>query len=253
MSERRFNPGNYIDVQERINRFWTEYPGGAIRTYLISDDRDFTQCRYNAAIFKDRESTSPDATGYAVEAAGGAGANRTSHEENCETSAIGRALANMGYATRREDRPSKQEMTKVNAAPRQQPTPIDKADAQAKPPSPIRPEHSEELRAAEQMGRAKADVNNQHLQSPMTEPPAKPDGVLVRKLHQEAKLRGLGDGDALHANVHKLAVSQGYGGIGVMTDADVNALIRFVMTCPPKTWSEVKQIAGIGEATATAG
>ena len=115
-----FIPDDYIDVQTRINRFWKENPDGAIRTLLVSSDTDFSACRYRAEVYKDKLSLAPDATGYAFEIAGGPGANRTSHEENCETSAIGRALANMGYATTGADRPSKQEMEKVvrSAEPR---------------------------------------------------------------------------------------------------------------------------------------
>jgi hypothetical protein len=113
-----FNAKDYVDVQERITRFWREYPEGAIRTRLDSDPSDFTTCRYRAEVYKDRTSAAPDATGYAFEVAGGKGANSTSHEENCETSAIGRALANMGYATSGKDRPSRQEMEKAQNAPR---------------------------------------------------------------------------------------------------------------------------------------
>lgn len=111
----QFNAENYIDVQERITRFWTENPEGAIRTNLMSPPDDFTQCRFTAAVYKQAAQTEPDATGWAFELAapGTKGPNATSHEENCETSAIGRALANMGYATTREDRPSRQEMRKV--------------------------------------------------------------------------------------------------------------------------------------------
>ncbi len=109
----RFNLDDYVDVQERIVRFWTEHPDGAIITRLMSPPDDFSQCRYEAAAFKQRDHQRPDATGYAFELAGAGGANQTSHEENCETSAIGRALANMGYATSRADRPSRQEMEKV--------------------------------------------------------------------------------------------------------------------------------------------
>jgi len=111
-----FVVSDYIDVQERISRFWQEYPDGAIRTELASGPLDFTVCRYRAEVYKQATNEHPDATGYAFEHAvtEGRGPNTTSHEENCETSAIGRALANMGYARSRKDRPSKQEMEKVN-------------------------------------------------------------------------------------------------------------------------------------------
>lgn len=120
----QFELRDYIDVQERISHFWTEYPNGRIETNLMSPPDDFTQCRYVARVFKDAAvDRLPDATGWAFELAGGGGANRTSHEENCETSAIGRALANMGYATSGKDRPSKQEMTKANRPTHGQPPP----------------------------------------------------------------------------------------------------------------------------------
>lgn len=121
----RFNPDDYIDVQSRITRFWEEYPDGAIRTRMESNPTDFQAVRYRAEVYKKREHPAPDATGYAFEIAGGRGANSTSHEENCETSAIGRALANMGYATSAADRPSRQEMQKVERMQAtQSPTPI---------------------------------------------------------------------------------------------------------------------------------
>lgn len=110
-----FNPNDYVDVQERITRFWAEYPDGAILTTIDSPSDDFERCRYHATIYKHRDDERPSATGWAFELAGGGGANRTSHEENCETSAIGRALANMGYAKSKDDRPSRQEMTKAAA------------------------------------------------------------------------------------------------------------------------------------------
>jgi hypothetical protein len=127
----QFDTRNYVDVQERIVRFWGEYPDGSILTELMSPPDDFNTCRYKAVVFKHRDDKTPSATGYAFEIAGGSGANRTSHEENCETSAIGRALANMGYATTRENRPSKQEMAKV-----------ERADTAVRPQDPRRDEVS---------------------------------------------------------------------------------------------------------------
>lgn len=55
------------------------------------------------------------ATGYAEEVRGAGNVNRTSHVENCETSAVGRALANYGMAgADMAKRPSREEMAKVN-------------------------------------------------------------------------------------------------------------------------------------------
>jgi hypothetical protein len=60
------------------------------------------------------------ASGYAEEVRGAGNVNRTSHVENCETSAVGRALANAGMAgTDVNKRPSREEMSKVqNTAPK---------------------------------------------------------------------------------------------------------------------------------------
>lgn len=112
MSE-RFNLSDYVTVQERINQFWKDHPDGAIRTDLVSDPADWQHCRYRAEVYRQHDRPRPDAVGYAFEIAGKGMANQTSHEENAETSAIGRALATMGYATSQKGRPSREEMQKV--------------------------------------------------------------------------------------------------------------------------------------------
>ncbi len=112
----RFDLESYVDVQERIARFWSEYPKGAILTQLVSEPSDFERVVFFAGVYKQQDQEGPDATGYAAETKGSGGANQTSWHENAETSAIGRALANLGYATSGKDRPSRQEMSKADNA-----------------------------------------------------------------------------------------------------------------------------------------
>jgi hypothetical protein len=65
-----------------------------------------------AYLYKDSADVVAWATGYAEETVTSRGVNQTSALENCETSAIGRALANAGYAPKGK-RPSREEMSKV--------------------------------------------------------------------------------------------------------------------------------------------
>jgi hypothetical protein len=113
----RFDLNSYVTVQDRITRFWQENPDGAIRTDLASNPSQFGQVVFRAEIYKHRDHERPDATGYAAEVSTDdprGGPNFTSWHENAETSAIGRAFANMGYATSQKDRPSREEMQKVD-------------------------------------------------------------------------------------------------------------------------------------------
>jgi len=113
-----FDLSNYEEVKDRIPQFYNDHNDGRIVTRLKSDRDNFEICRYECALFKDaddQEKCLPLATGSAFEKAGEGGmANKTSHEENCETSAIGRALANAGYSGAK--RPSREEMGKVSRA-----------------------------------------------------------------------------------------------------------------------------------------
>jgi hypothetical protein len=134
MGGQRFDLKDYIPVQERINFFWRDYPDGHITTQLMSDPEDFTLCRYRAEVYRSLEDKRPAATGHAFERAGQGMANQTSHEENCETSAIGRALANLGYATSHSQRPSREEMGKVQRAEAEHKPKATPAQAPQQPP-----------------------------------------------------------------------------------------------------------------------
>ena len=105
---------DYEPVEERISRFYKDHATGRILTEIAHHSDDFAFVVFKAAVFRKEEDTEPAATGFAYEKAGSSPVNRTSHIENCETSAIGRALANLNYAAKGQ-RASREEMTKVSA------------------------------------------------------------------------------------------------------------------------------------------
>jgi hypothetical protein len=111
MKRMGFNLDDYETVEERLVKFWKEHESGRIITTLISGTS--SQFIVRAELYKDG-SELIWATGLAEETVQGRGVNSTSALENCETSAIGRALANAGYATKGK-RASREEMTKVKA------------------------------------------------------------------------------------------------------------------------------------------
>ena len=108
-----FNLDNYVTVAERITQFWAQHPNGRIETRLEHVSGDSRLFAVWSAVYKDAADDKPWATGLAEEHFGQSGPNQTSPLENCESSAIGRALANAGYATTAEGRPSREEMQKV--------------------------------------------------------------------------------------------------------------------------------------------
>ena len=108
-----FNLEDYETVEERLVKFWKDNPDGRVDTKLL----DFNGGRYivQAYIYRTFADSAPWSSGLAEETVAGRGVNATSALENCETSAIGRALASAGYATKGK-RPSREEMTKVAKA-----------------------------------------------------------------------------------------------------------------------------------------
>ena len=108
-----FNLADYEPVEVRLEKFIKDYPAFRISTELEVVEA----ARYivKAYLFKNAEDSVAWATGYAEETVTSRGVNQTSALENCETSAIGRALANAGYAPKGK-RPSREEMSKVVAS-----------------------------------------------------------------------------------------------------------------------------------------
>jgi len=105
-----FNLADCETVESRLEKWWKDYPDGRVATKL--EQASDTRYIVSAELFKTEADAKPCATGLASESISDRGVNSTSALENCETSAIGRALANAGYAAKGK-RASREEMTKV--------------------------------------------------------------------------------------------------------------------------------------------
>jgi hypothetical protein len=124
-----FNLQDYEPVAARHFRWLEKHPNGRTITHMVSQP-GADICVIRAELWLEDVCI---ATGYAEEVRGAGNVNRTSHVENCETSAVGRALANAGMAgSDVSKRPSREEMTKVqNTAPKMRITQASSAMAEA--------------------------------------------------------------------------------------------------------------------------
>lgn len=82
----------YAEVPQRVKAFRMVYPGGGIRTELLQDTSE--RCTFRAEVYDEEGALL--GSGTAFEEKKGT-INTTSYIENCETSAVGRALAFAGF------------------------------------------------------------------------------------------------------------------------------------------------------------
>lgn len=113
-----YDVSDYVQVNERIEKFYERYPEGSIQTEIQSVVDGVVI--FKAYAYRDREDTRP-ATGHAYEKENSSFINKTSYIENCETSAVGRALAMLGFEIKKSIA-SKEEVE--NAKLQQQPSKI---------------------------------------------------------------------------------------------------------------------------------
>lgn len=135
-----FNLDDYEPVSARLQK-WLDLDHGdyetSVRTFMVSEPAaDICVFRAELWLVSNYDSKLKDwliATGWAEEVRGAGNVNRTSHVENCETSAVGRALANAGMAgSDVNKRPSREEMSKVqNTKPKMRTTQAPSAMASA--------------------------------------------------------------------------------------------------------------------------
>ena len=102
--------GDYAPVADRIALFYQRHPTGRIVPRLISYEGG--RVIMVAAVYRESDDARPAATGHASEREDDGDVNAVACLENTETSAIGRALANLGFTASRQ-RPSAEEMAKA--------------------------------------------------------------------------------------------------------------------------------------------
>jgi hypothetical protein len=95
---------NYENVDERVAKFWADHPNGTVKTKIVTETDSFVIFR--AVVACDDRTT----YGFARRAL-----NEDKGFEKCETAAIGRALANMGYAAKSSDSPPPRSATRAEA------------------------------------------------------------------------------------------------------------------------------------------
>ena len=114
--------GEYAPVADRIALFYERFPAGRIITQLtMHNEREVV---FRASVYRTEKSRTPAATGWASERVGDGDINTAACLENTETSAIGRALANLGF-TASQNRPSLEEMEKAERARHRAAPPLD--------------------------------------------------------------------------------------------------------------------------------
>lgn len=82
----------YVEVNERVKHFRANYEGWSIQTEMLSNEGGV--CVFKATV--KNEDGEIMATGHAYEKESSSFINKTSYIENCETSAVGRALGFLG-------------------------------------------------------------------------------------------------------------------------------------------------------------
>lgn len=96
-SPAKFNLDDYVMVKDRVTKFYQKYPTGRIITQVIEHDRETGFVMIKAEIFRFFDEAVPASTGHAYELKAEGYVNKTSYVENCETSAVGRALGLLSF------------------------------------------------------------------------------------------------------------------------------------------------------------
>lgn len=87
----------YAEVNQRIKAFRMVYPTGYITTEILKNEDGLVQIKATVGYRTDANELQVLSTGTAQEKENSSFINKTSYIENCETSAVGRALGIAGF------------------------------------------------------------------------------------------------------------------------------------------------------------
>lgn len=197
-----FNSDAYIQVHERVEKFYLTYQLGRIITSILEHDVETGFVLMKAEVFRDVSDAYPAATGHASELRSSGHVQQTNYIEVCETSAVGRALQNLGFETKRavaNGRPPAQ--AKAARAPQQQRQPP--PPATPSPAVPLTTKREKLINRIEELRQQARDLKTPGLA------PSDLDSSLDRADEKELTSLGLRLGDAvnLHAN-HRAAAEE---------------------------------------------
>tara|TARA_R100000995_G_scaffold67269_1_gene35915 strand:+ start:1893 stop:2663 length:771 start_codon:yes stop_codon:yes gene_type:complete len=148
----KFNLNDYEMVEDRLKKFWSDNPEGRIETNVVHITDDGSCVTIKAEVFPTANSF-PVATGIAQETKGQGGfANADAWMENCETSAIGRALANWKYQGNNKKRPSREEMSKSAPKTSEQAQPKSKGESGDVKSTPVSTSSDNPVKAIKEAG-----------------------------------------------------------------------------------------------------
>lgn len=118
---------DYVQVNERINHFYEKWPEGSIATDVLEFTPDRVMVR--ATVYRTPNDTHPTTGHSYMTIPGTTPYTKGSELENAETSAVGRALALMGFDTHKgvasaQEVAAKSVATPAPSAPQRPPTPV---------------------------------------------------------------------------------------------------------------------------------
>lgn len=210
-----FNLNDYVQVNERLELFRKDHPTWGLLSDLIIDDGN--RIVLKATVTDDAGRII--ANGFAEEVRGSTPVNRTSALENAETSAWGRALANLGYEVKKSIA-SRQEVARVQRM-EQEPT-------QPPPPPP------KELGSAKHVGTATEKA--QEMGQKLSDIAAK----RAQRIHIAAGQAGISE-EKLRARIAQ--INHGEMSAKALNDTQATALLEEIAAYASRTAAATQEEA----------